>query len=97
MTEPNVSREQFNVTGGAVLDKVKELIHEGNVRRIIIKNAEGKSVLEIPVTVGVVGLVIAPVAAAIGTIAVLAAEYSIEVERETGPSPDQSGTTDTPS
>jgi hypothetical protein len=60
---------------------VKELIHEGNVRRIVIKNDEGHTVMEIPVTAGVVAAIVAPVVAAIGAIAALANEWSIEVER----------------
>jgi hypothetical protein len=60
---------------------VKELVHEGNVRRIIIKDADGKTLIEIPLTVGVVGALVAPVAAAVGAIAALAADYSLVVER----------------
>jgi hypothetical protein len=61
---------------------VREVVHEGNVRRIIIKDAGGKALIEVPLTVGVVGVLVAPVAAAIGAVAALAADYSIEVERE---------------
>jgi hypothetical protein len=62
---------------------VKELAHEGNVRRIIIKDSQGKTLIEVPLTLGVVGVLVAPVAAAVGAIAALAAEYSIVVERRT--------------
>jgi len=72
--------ESMKLRGSELTDKVKELLHEGNVRRIIIKH-EGHTVLEIPVTVGVVAVIVAPVLAAIGAIAVLLAEYTIEVER----------------
>lgn len=74
--------EEVKVQGDALLSKVKEIVHQGNVRRIKIKNGEGKTLIEVPLTVGVVGVVLAPVAAAIGAIAALAADYSIEVERE---------------
>lgn len=74
--------EELKVKGDALLGKVKELAHEGNVRRIIIKDSKGKTLIEVPLTVGVVGALVAPVAAAIGAIAALAADYSIEVERK---------------
>lgn len=73
--------EELKVQGDALLGKVKELAHEGNVRRIIIKDSEGKTLIEVPLTLGVVGVLVAPVAAAVGAIAALAAEYSIVVER----------------
>ena len=74
--------DEYKVAGDKVVGKIKEIIHEGNVRRIIIKNEDGKSLIEIPMTVGVVGAVLAPVWAAIGAIAALVANCSIEVERE---------------
>lgn len=74
-------RSQFHVTGDELLKKIKEIIHEGNVNRIIIKNEEGKTYLEIPVTIGVIGTVVAPVFAAIGALAALAARFKIEVVR----------------
>jgi hypothetical protein len=85
MTEEQQGRvwtEELKVQGDALLGKVKELAHEGNVRRIIIKDAKGKTLLEVPLTVGVVGALVAPVAAAIGAVAALAADYSIVVERK---------------
>jgi phage-related minor tail protein len=72
--------EELKIQGDALLGKVKELANEGNVRRIIIKDAEGKTLIEVPLTVGVVGAIVAPVAAGIGAIAALAAVYSIVVE-----------------
>jgi hypothetical protein len=75
-------RESFRVTGREVVEKVKELIKEGNVRRIIILSKEGKTIAEFPLTVGVVGAVIAPVLAAVGAIAALIAECTITVEQE---------------
>ena len=76
------TREKHNVSGDKVIGKIKELIHQGNVRRIIIKNEEGRSLIEIPLSVGVVGAVLAPMWAAIGAVAALVTSCSIEVERE---------------
>ena len=77
-------QEELQVMGEQLLSKVKELIHEGNVRRIIIKQ-EGHTILEIPLTVGVVGVLVAPVLAAIGAIGALIAQCSIEVVRSERP------------
>lgn len=74
-------RNHFQVSGDELLKKIKEIIHEGNVNRIIIKNEEGKTYLEIPVTIGVIGTILAPVFAAIGALAALAANFKIEVVR----------------
>lgn len=74
--------ETFELKSEDLVKKVKELIHEGNVRRIIIKNKEGKTLVEFPLTFGVVGALIAPVLAAVGAIAALVTECSITVERE---------------
>ncbi|MFA6417165.1 MAG: DUF4342 domain-containing protein [Patescibacteria group bacterium] len=76
------TREQFKVAGEEVLAKVKKLIKEGNVRRIIIKNDKGKILMEIPVTFAVVGVVVAPLLAAIGALAALLSSVTIEVERK---------------
>lgn len=76
------TKEEFNVNGEDLLRKVKELINEGNVRRIIIKNKDGKQLVELPLTIGVVGAVLAPVLAAVGAIAALVTECTIVVERE---------------
>ncbi len=78
----NTHEEEFKVNGEELLAKVKELIRQGNIRRIIIKDKEGKQLIEFPVTVGVVGLVIAPVAAAIGALAALVTECTIVVVRD---------------
>jgi hypothetical protein len=72
--------EEIKVSGAQLVDKVKELIHEGNVRRIQIRH-EGRIVLELPLTVAAVGVVVAPVLAALGAFAALATECSIIVER----------------
>ena len=66
--------------GEALVDKVKELLHEGNVRRILIKNETGHTVIEIPVTAGLVAAVAAPVVTAVGAIAALAKDWTIEVQ-----------------
>lgn len=71
--------DEFKVKGEELLSKVKEIIHEGNIRKIIIKNDSGKTYLEIPVTIGVVGLVLAPVWAAVGALAALASSFNIQV------------------
>lgn len=74
--------EEFKVNGEDLLKKVKSIIHEGNVRKITIKNKEGKSIVELPVTLGVVGAALAPILAAVGAIAALVTECTIVVERE---------------
>ena len=74
--------ETFKINGEDLLKKVKELIHEGNVRRIIIKDKKGKSLVEFPLSIGVVGAVLVPVLAAVGTIAALVGECTITVERD---------------
>jgi len=75
-------REEHRVRGEQVIEKVRELIHEGNVRRIIIRNDDGKTLIEVPLTVGVVGTLLAPVWAAVGAVAALVTHCSIEVEKE---------------
>lgn len=74
--------EEFQVKGDDLLARIRELIAEGNVRRVTIKNSDGKTLLEIPLTIGVVGALIAPVAAAIGAVAALITECTITVTRE---------------
>ncbi len=74
--------EEFKVRGEDLLNKVKEIINEGNVRRIIVKNKEGKTLVELPLTIGVVGAALAPMLAAVGAIAALVTECTIVVERE---------------
>lgn len=74
--------EEFKVSGSDVVKKIKGLIREGNIRKITIKDKDGKSIAEFPLTIGVVGTVILPVVAAIGTIIALVAECTISVERE---------------
>lgn len=79
---PSGRQEQFKVYGHEVLKKVKELIKEGNIRRIVIKNEKGKVMLEIPAPIAVVGAVFAPVLAAVGALAALLSKGTIEVERK---------------
>lgn len=81
MGDEKVKYEEFRVDGDVLVSKIKEIIHQGNVRRIIIKNESGETLIEIPLTLGVVGAVLLPVWAAIGAIAALAARFSIVVER----------------
>lgn len=81
MPEQKFTTEEFRVEGEKLLTKIKEIFHEGNIRRIIIKDKEGKVVLEIPVTLGVVGALIAPQLAAIGAIAALLTEATVVVEK----------------
>jgi phage-related minor tail protein len=72
---------EFKVKGEDLLRKICEIMEEGNVNRIIIKDHEGKVYIEIPVTLGVIGAIIAPVLAAVGALAALAADFTIEVIR----------------
>ncbi|MCX6571144.1 MAG: DUF4342 domain-containing protein [Candidatus Aminicenantes bacterium] len=73
--------EEFRLNGGEILNKVKEIIHQGNVRRIILKDEHGKTFMEIPLTVGVVGAIVAPIMAAVGAVAALASNLTIIVEK----------------
>src|SRR5712691_5306363 len=73
--------ESFKAEGEAAVDKVKALIHEGNVRRVVVQH-EGRTVAEFPLTAGIVGAVLAPVAAAIGALVALLKDCTIQVERE---------------
>jgi hypothetical protein len=83
--------EEIKVLGNELADKVRSLIHEGNVRRIIIKDEHGHTFLEIPVSVAAVGIVFAPILAAVGALAAMAAKFTIVVEKtaepETPPDP----------
>ena len=73
---------EFKVKGKELLKKIEELINEGNIRRIIIKDADGKVFIEIPLTIGVIGTIAAPVMAAVGALAGLVANFTIEVIRK---------------
>ena len=73
--------QEFKLHGDSVVSKLKEILHEGDIRRITIKNDEGHTLIEIPLTLGVVGALLLPVWAAVGAIAALAASLTIVVER----------------
>jgi hypothetical protein len=73
--------EEIETTGEELVGKVKELVREGNIRRIIIKGEEGKTLIEIPLTLGVVGALLLPALAAVGAIAALVADCTIVVEK----------------
>jgi len=74
-------REEFSVSADNLIQRVKELIHEGNITRIIVKDEKGKVLLEMPATVGVIGAILVPWMAALGAIAALATKCTLVVER----------------
>jgi hypothetical protein len=80
---PEITREEFKVSGAELVDKVKALLHEGNVRRIVIKK-DDEPVLILPLTVAAVGVLLAPTLAAVGAFAALVSSCSIVVERVVG-------------
>lgn len=79
-----IVREEFSVSSDNLIKKVKQLIHEGNVTKIIVKSEDGRTFLEIPVTVGIIGALLAPQMAALGVIAALVTKCKITVERAGG-------------
>jgi hypothetical protein len=81
MSEEKVRTDEYKVDGDYLVQKVKELLHEGNIRRIIIKNEKGERLIEIPLTIGAVGVVLLPVWAAIGAIAALVTDCTLVVEK----------------
>ncbi len=81
-TVAKVTREEFTVSSDNLIQRVKELLHEGNVTRVIVKDEKGKVLLEIPATVGVIGVVLAPWLAALGVIAALVTNCKIVVKKE---------------
>ncbi|TMR88896.1 DUF4342 domain-containing protein [Nonomuraea basaltis] len=82
-----VTKEEVKVRGAELADKIKTVIHEGNVRRIIVKDPHDHTVMEIPVTVGVVAFIAAPVVTAAAALAAVAAEWTIQIDRD--PQPEQ--------
>ncbi|HEY8259327.1 MAG TPA: DUF4342 domain-containing protein [Gemmatimonadales bacterium] len=86
MATEEMRTEEHRVSGERLVSKVKELIHQGNVRRIIVRNDEGETIMEIPLTIGVVGAVLLPMLVAVGAIAALASDYQLVVERVGQPS-----------
>jgi len=79
--EDNKRTEEFTINGEELIAKIKEIIKQGNAKKITIKNKDGEEVLSFPVTVGIAGIVLAPIFAAIGAIAALATECTIVIER----------------
>ena len=80
-TEKTTHTETIEVKGDNLLAKIKEIVHEGNVRRITITSEEGNKLMEIPLTLGVVGVVLLPVFAAVGALAALVTECTLKIER----------------
>ena len=76
-----MKREEFKVKGEELVSKVKSLINEGNIRKIIIKNKDGKTIIELPLTFGAIGAVLAPSLAAVGAVAALLTECTLIIER----------------
>jgi hypothetical protein len=81
MSESKFHTEEFSVNGEEILAKVKQLIREGNIRRVIIKDKSGRILVEFPLTIGVVGAAVAPMLVAIGAVAALLTEATIVVEK----------------
>jgi hypothetical protein len=77
MNEEKIRREEFVISGEKLVSTIKKLVREGNIRRVTIKNKEGKTLIEIPLTFGVVGALFLPTLAAIGAIAALVTECTI--------------------
>jgi hypothetical protein len=90
-TERAARTEEFRVDSDELLAKVRQLVHEGNIRRVIIKNEEGRTLVEFPLTIGVIGAALLPVLAAVGAIAALATDCTIVVERVDGASRSNTG------
>ncbi len=82
MEKNNAKKEEYKVNGHEMVKKIKELIAEGNIRRIIIKNEKGETFIEIPLTIAVVGTALVPIWAAVGALAALISNCTIEVERK---------------
>jgi hypothetical protein len=80
MSEEQVRKEEFKVKGEDLVEKIKELVHEGSIRRIIIKDKSDRTLVDIPLTVGVIGALVAPQLAAVGAIAALVSKATIVVE-----------------
>jgi hypothetical protein len=83
MPEENVKKEEFKISGEDVVKKLKEVVKAGNIRKIIIKNEQGKVLVEFPLTVGVVGAALLPIWAAIGAVVALVTKCTIVVEKKT--------------
>ncbi len=81
MADTTGNTEEHRVSGEGLVGRVKELVHQGNIRRIIVKNDKGQTIMEIPLAFGLVGAAMMPVLVALGSIAALAAEYTLVVEK----------------
>lgn len=81
MSEHKPRTEEFEVSGDMLVAKIKELLHEGNIRRISVRNEEGRTLIDIPLTIGVVGVILAPQLAALGAIAALLTHATLVVEK----------------
>lgn len=81
MPEEHVRTEEHRVSGERLVARIKEIVHQGNIRRVIVKNDEGRVLLEIPLTLGVVGAALVPVWVALGAMAALIANFTIVVEK----------------
>ena len=84
-TQDRTHTEEFKLDGGKVLDLIKDLIHQGNIRRIILKNESGKTLIEIPLTLGLVGAALLPIFAAVGALAAVVTRMVIVVEKTEEP------------
>jgi hypothetical protein len=84
MTAPGSYTEEIKVTGGKLLETVKGIVRAGNVRRVVVRNAAGRTVLDVPLTAGLAGAVLLPLWAALGGLAALAAHYTVMIERDAG-------------
>ena len=82
MSSQNFRTEEFRVNGEELLAKIKELVHEGSIRRIVFKNKDGGTFMELPLAVGVVGALLAPTLAAVGAIAALVSQATVVVEND---------------
>ena len=87
MSEQQFRSEEFEFSGDALLAKIKDLLRQGNIRRIVIKNEEGRTLIDIPLTAGVVGALLAPQLAAIGALAALVLQGTIVIEKGAAASP----------
>jgi hypothetical protein len=84
MTAPGSYTEEIKVSGGKLLETVKNVVRAGNVRRVVVRNAAGRTVLDVPLTAGLAGAVLLPLWAALGGLAALAAHYTVVIERDPG-------------
>jgi hypothetical protein len=80
--------EEFEVSGEELLGKMKELVHQGNIRRVAVRNEEGRTLIDLPLTVGVVGALLAPQLVAVGALAAILSHGTIVVERAEPPAPE---------